>query len=143
MVTYILLGTILVLITFVVLLVLRDRKNTKRLEDQKKEFESKRAEIRQDAKKRSGAVQWGNSIENLVPFMDVFPVPVEDVSFLGKPVDLIAFTDLKSKNKCAVHIIEVKSGSAFLNTHQKNIKHAIEQNRVHWHEVRVEGNSMK
>lgn len=106
-------------------------------------FEKERGSIRADAKKRSGAVQWGKTIEHFVPFMDDFPVPPEDCTFLGMPIDYVAFKDTGSKTKCSVHFVEVKSGNAFLMGKQKNIKKAIEEGRVHWHEIAVDGNNVK
>ena len=103
-------------------------------------FEKERGSIRADAKKRSGAVQWGLAIENFVPFMDEFPLRPEDVNFLGKPIDFIGYKNTGSKTKCEVHFIEVKSGNAFLLPKQKNIKKAIQEGRVFWHEVRVKAN---
>ena len=98
---------------------------------------------RKDGKQRSAAVQWGKSIEHFVPFMKDFPVPVEDVTFLGMPIDYVGFVNTGSKTKCEVHFIEVKSGSSFLMGKQKNIKKAIEEGRVYWHEMSVEGNFEK
>lgn len=120
------------------------RKKIKELQKTIKEievnFEKERGSIRADAKKRSGAVQWGLAIENFVPFMDEFPLRPEDVNFLGKPIDFIGYKNTGSKTKCEVHFIEVKSGNAFLLPKQKNIKKAIEEGRVYWHEVRVKAN---
>jgi predicted Holliday junction resolvase-like endonuclease len=118
----------------------RFKKKVRLLQEQ---FEKERAEIRRDAKKRSGAVQWGKTIEHFVPFMSGFPVPPEDCTFLGMPIDYVAFKDTGSKTKCSVHFVEVKSGSAFLMGKQKNIKKAIEEGRVHWHEITVDGNTVK
>jgi predicted Holliday junction resolvase-like endonuclease len=118
----------------------RFKKKVRLLQEQ---FEKERAEIRRDAKKRSGAVQWGKTIEHFVPFMPGFPVPPEDCTFLGMPIDYVAFKDTGSKTKCSVHFVEVKSGSAFLMGKQKNIKKAIEEGRVHWHEITVDGNTVK
>ncbi len=109
----------------------------------KLEFENQKAIIRRDAKKRSGAVQWGKTIEHFVPFMSEFPVPPEDCTFLGMPIDYVGFTNTSSKTKCSVHFVEVKSGSSFLMGKQKNIKKAIEEGRVHWHEISVDGNNVK
>lgn len=109
----------------------------------KKQFEKERGEIRRDAKKRSGAVQWGKTIEHFVPFMSDFPVPPEDCTFLGMPIDYVAFKDTGSKTKCSVHFVEVKSGNAFLMGKQKNIKKAIKDGRVFWHEIAVDGNNVK
>lgn len=122
------------------LLYLRIKQLKQELVEVKEEFEKERAEIRRDAKKRSGAVQWGLAIENFVPFMDEFPLRPEDVNFLGKPIDFIGYTNTESKTKCEVHFIEVKSGNAFLLPKQRNIKKAIEEGRVYWHEVRVKAN---
>lgn len=95
---------------------------------------------RKDSKFRSSAVNWGKSIEHFVPFMTKFPVPPEDVVFLGMPIDYVGFTDTGSKTKCEVHFIEVKSGNSILMGKQRNIKKAIQEGRVHWHEIAVDGN---
>ena len=95
--------------------------------------------IREDAYQRSRAVSFGKTIEHYVPFMKEFPVEPKDVQFFGKPIDYIAFANRGSKKKCSLHFIEVKSGNSNLNGHQKNIKTAILEGRVHWHEFNVDG----
>lgn len=118
----------------------------KRLEDiivnKEVELLEEVAKARKDSKFRSSAANWGTSIENFVPFMDNFPIPPEDVNFLGKPVDYVGFTGTESTENCEVHFIEVKSGKAFLSQKQKNIKKAIQEGRVKWHEVRVKSNKV-
>ena len=54
-------------------------------------FNIERAKIRKDAKFRSSAVNWGKTIEHFVPFMEKFPIPPEDVVFLGMPIDYVGF----------------------------------------------------
>ena len=102
------LGGITVLLSIICFLLARI------LNKQEARFVKEREKIKDNSKFRSSAVNWGKSIEHFVPFMDKFPVPVEDVHFLGQPVDLIAYTDTSSKTKCTIHFIEVKSGNAFL-----------------------------
>lgn len=140
---------ILVIIIIVVVAVLgtvihRLRNKIKRLRTEAttiaESFEKERVKIHENSKFRSAAANWGFTIENFVPFIDTFPIPSEDVNFLGKPIDFVGFTNTGSATKCEVHFIEVKSGSAFLSQKQKNIKKAIQEGRVKWHEVRVEGN---
>lgn len=114
-----------------------DRENLLELHQKEKE------EVRRDAKKRSGAVTWGKAIEHFVPFMEEFPVPPEDCVFIGMPIDYVAFKDTGSKTKCEVHFVEIKSGNAFMLAKQKNIKTAIEEGRVYFHEIGVEGNTIK
>ena len=107
------------------------------------DFKLERDKIRKDAKFRSSAVNWGKTIEHFVPFMDKFPIPPEDVVFLGMPIDYVGFSNTGSKTKCEVHFVEVKSGNSFLMGKQKNIKRAIEEGRVYWHEIGVESNRAK
>ena len=95
--------------------------------------------IREDAYQRSRAVSFGKTIEHYVPFMEDFPINPGDVRFFGNPIDYIAFTDMGSKKKCAIHFVEVKSGKSQLNNRQKNIKNAILEGKVHWHEYNVDG----
>ena len=71
--------------------------------------------------------------------MENFPVDPKEVQFFGKPIDYIAFVNRWSKTKCSVHFIEVKSGNSQVNDHQKNIKKAVLDGRVHWHEHTVDG----
>ena len=59
------------------------------------------------------------------------------------PIDYVAFCDTRSKTKCSIHFVEVKSGSSFLMSKQKNIKKAIQEGRVFWHEVSVGGNNIE
>ena len=50
-------------------------------------------------------------------------------------IDIIALKD------SVLHFVEVKSGNAFLMDKQKNIKTAILEKRVHWHEISIAGNT--
>jgi len=99
-----------------------------------------KAKVKKDSTFRSSAVNWGKTIEHFVPFMTKFPIPAEDVVFLGMPIDYVGFTDTDSKTKCEVHFVEVKSGNAALMSKQRNIKKAIQEGRVHWHEIAVDAN---
>lgn len=112
-------------------------------EEFKEELKREVAKARHEGKQRSAAVQWGKTIEHFVPFVEDFPIPAEDVVFLGMPIDYVGFTNTASKTECEVHFIEVKSGSSFLMDKQKNIKKAIQEGRVYWHEISVEGNFEK
>lgn len=112
-------------------------------EEHEEELRREIAKARHEGKQRSAAVQWGKTIEHFVPFIEEFPIPAEDVVFLGMPIDYVGFTNTGSKTKCEVHFVEVKSGSSFLMGKQKNIKKAIQEGRVYWHEISVEGNFEK
>jgi predicted Holliday junction resolvase-like endonuclease len=102
-------------------------------------LEKKEREIREDAFSRSRAVSFGKTIEKFVPFLENFPADPRDSMFLGKPIDYICFVDRNSKTKSVVKFVEIKSGKSNLNTHQQNIKEAILNKRVEWHEMNVDG----
>jgi len=116
-------------------------KTKKYIQVQESNFNIERTKIRKDAQFRSSAVNWGLTIENFAPFLDQFPLKPEDVTFLGKPIDFVGYQDTDSPTECSVHFVEVKSGRSQLLKHQRNIKKAIQAGRVHWHEVRVAGNT--
>jgi predicted Holliday junction resolvase-like endonuclease len=134
----------LLVIAVLVSLVNMSKAEIKRLEDiivnKEVELLEEVAKARKDSKFRSSAANWGKTIEHFVPFMTKFPIPPEDVVFLGMPIDYVGFTDTGSKTKCTVHFLEVKSGSAFLSDKQKNIKTAIKEGRVKFHEITVDHN---
>ncbi len=136
-------ASIVILLVAVLFLGLSLLKAKQQVRDIQEDFKLERDKIRKDAKFRSSAVNWGKTIEHFVPFMEKFPVPPEDVVFLGMPIDYVGFSNTTSKTKCEVHFVEVKSGSSFLMGKQKNIKKAIEEGRVYWHEIAVEGNAVK
>lgn len=102
-------------------------------------LEIKEKQIKDEAFSRSRAVMFGKTIEKFVPFLKDFPADPRDSIFLGKPIDYICFTNRGSKKKSVVQFVEVKSGKSGLNNHQQNIKEAIINGRVEWHEVQVEG----
>jgi predicted Holliday junction resolvase-like endonuclease len=133
-----------VLIVLIIAVVWNFKSQLEKLKEQhEEELRREITKARKDGKQRSAAVQWGKTIEHFVPFMEEFPIPAEDVVFLGMPIDYVGFTNTGSKTKCEVHFVEVKSGSSFLMGKQKNIKKAIQEGRVYWHEVSVDGNFEK
>jgi len=136
--------TVLLVIGVLIYLVLELNTEVKDLQKKLEEKDAnhiiEKAKVKKDSTFRSSAVNWGKTIEHFVPFMTTFPIPPEDVVFLGMPIDYVGFTNTESKTECEVHFIEVKSGNAFLMGKQKNIKKAIEEGRVFWHEIAVESN---
>lgn len=106
--------------------------------DKEDEFDRREKLIRQDAIKRSKSVTLGKTIEHFAPFFKDFPVDAEDVTFLGMPIDYVGFTNTNSKLKSEVHFIEIKSGKSQLSRKQQNIKEAIINGRVYFHEMSID-----
>lgn len=94
---------------------------------------------RNDAVKRSRAVIGGQVTEQLAPLFPDFPARYDEVKFLGKPVDFIAFKGLEESaegtGKCYVDevlFIEVKTGNSALSTRERAIKQAVDEGRVRY-----------
>ena len=118
---------IFVIILLVLLLIIQQISISRRLK-----------KVRQDAVKRSGAVKGGQLAEQLAPFLPNFPCNPADAHFLGQPIDYIAFPGLSDNGQAdEVLLIEVKTGSAQLNSHEKGIKEAVRTGRIRYVEYRI------
>lgn len=82
------------------------------------------------AQKTTKAVNIGKNLERALPTIKDFKWIVPDSKFLGDPIDLLVFNGLSSGNVDSLSFVEVKSGAARLNAHQKSIRDAIEDHKV-------------
>ena len=71
--------------------------------------------------------------------MEDFRWSLPDCRFLGDPIDLLTFNGLSENKIESVSFIEVKSGRARLNPHQKQVKEAVEDNRVRYKVFQIDG----
>ena len=101
------------------------RKRNARLEKNKK-LTSEKATI------TTRSVNIGKTLEKILPIMEDFKWQLPDCRFLGDPIDLLTFNGLSVNNIDSISFIEVKSGKARLNKHQKLVKEAVEDNRVRY-----------
>jgi predicted Holliday junction resolvase-like endonuclease len=92
--------------------------------EKRKKLATEKAEI------TTKAVNVGKSLEKALPTMKDFKWIVPDSKFLGDPIDLMVFNGLSIGNVNSLSFVEVKSGNARLNQHQKSIRDAIEDRRV-------------
>tara|TARA_B100000427_G_C15233729_1_gene474534 strand:- start:47 stop:403 length:357 start_codon:yes stop_codon:yes gene_type:complete len=84
------------------------------------------------SQKKSSEVRLGHISETLAPFLDQFEFDPENCTFLGKPIDYIAFEEE------AITIIEIKSGKAQLTKKQRQVRDLIKDGKVYWKEIRVD-----
>jgi len=82
----------------------------------------------------SKAVNIGKNLEKILPTLKEFTWELPDCRFLGDPLDMITFNGLSVNRVHSISFIEVKSGAARLNSHQKMIKDAIEDKKVSYRE---------
>lgn len=88
------------------------------------------------AQTTSKAVNAGKLLEKVFPTMKDFEWELSDCRFLGEPIDLVIFHGLTAGKVDSIRFLEVKSGKAKLNDHQKSIKEAIEGNKIKFEEYK-------
>lgn len=93
---------------------------------------------RQNAIQKSRAVLSGFFSEQLAPYLPDFPYSPSEVRFLGKPIDFLVFKGMDNKRIDEVVFVEVKSGKAKINNHEKNLKETIRKKKVKWEEYRID-----
>lgn len=82
--------------------------------------------------KISGDVKLGQKLEQLLPFLDSFPYPDDEIRGLFNPIDLIVFRDDE------VVFVEIKSGVAQLSDKQRKIRDNIKAGRVRFEVHRID-----
>lgn len=100
----------------------------------KKELQDKEADLKKIThQKKSSEVRTGQIAEQMAPFLDGFPYNPKQSSFLGNPIDFIAFDDN------GVHFVEIKSGKSRLTSAQRKIRDQINSGMVTFEVYRIKG----
>ena len=112
--------------------------------------ESKRLELLEELKERSAdllerqkkattrsekgaiAVGIGLIIEKILPAHKNFDLIPADCRFLAEPIDMIVFDGVSENKIKKITFMDIKTGGAVLNTHQKQIRDAIKDHDVSW-----------
>jgi predicted Holliday junction resolvase-like endonuclease len=102
-----------------------------------KEWEVKLPKIIEDRVKKSREVLGGQFSEQLAPFLPDFPFSPTEARFMGKPIDFIIFKGMDEKDIQEVVFVEVKSGKARVNAHERKLREVIKAGKVSWYEYRV------
>lgn len=113
-----------------------------RRDDYELELKSRRADLRKRKKLASEraiitteAVSVGKMVEHLVPILEGFEYNPADCRTLFDPIDLLVFNGLTSSKVDLLAFMEIKTGNARLNKHQRLIRDAIRDGRVFYEEV--------
>jgi predicted Holliday junction resolvase-like endonuclease len=85
------------------------------------------------SQKKSSEVRTGFIIEKAAPFLDVFKYDPQNAHFMGAPIDYIVFNDDE------IIFMDVKSGNAQLNKRQRDIRDLVNNKKVRWETIRVDG----
>ena len=82
------------------------------------------------AEKKAIEVGFGKTMEKIIHLHKDFSFPLEDCRFLAEPLDLIIFNGSSKNNVDHITFMEIKTGAARLNPHQRMIRDAIKDHNV-------------
>ena len=82
------------------------------------------------AEKKAIEVGYGKTMEKIIHLHKDFNFPLDDCRFLAEPLDLIVFNGSSKNNVDHITFMEIKTGAARLNTHQRMIRDAIQDHKV-------------
>lgn len=100
------------------------------LETRNGELAKKKKLATEVAERTTTAVNIGKHLERALPTLKGFKWVVPDSKFLSDPIDLLVFNGLSNGKVDSLSFVEVKSGKAKLNSHQKSIRDAIGDHKV-------------
>ena len=85
-----------------------------------------------NSEKTAIAVGIGKIIEKILPVHKNFDLVPADCRFLAEPIDMIVFDGVSENKIKNITFMDVKTGGATLNTHQKQIRDAVLDHDVSW-----------
>jgi len=84
------------------------------------------------SEKTAIAVGIGKIIEKILPAHKNFDLIPADCRFLAEPIDMIVFDGVSENKIDKITFMDVKTGGAVLNKHQRQIRDAITDHNVKW-----------
>lgn len=102
----------------------------KELDEKISQLQKRQVMADEGAEKKAIEVGIGKIIEKVLPAYKNFNIQLADCRFLSEPIDMIVFEgacDMKIKH---ITFMEVKTGKATLNTHQRQTRDAVEDHQV-------------
>lgn len=102
----------------------------KALDERKTDLARQIKQITERTAKTTAAVNIGKSLEKILPVAKDFKWVVPDTKVLGDPIDMLIFNGLSIGKVESLSFVEVKSGTARLNAHQKSIRDALADHKV-------------
>jgi len=99
---------------------------------QKKIVLLKKRQIMADegAEKKAIEVGIGKIIEKVLPAYKNFKMPLADCRFLSEPIDMIVFDGACDLKINQITFLDIKTGNAELNKHQRQIRDAVKDHQV-------------
>lgn len=104
----------------------------KEIDDRISDLIERQKRARTKSEKTAIAVGIGKIIEKILPVHKNFNLITSDCRFIAEPIDMIVFDGLSENKIKQITFMDVKTGHASLNTHQKRIRDAIQDHNVKW-----------
>ena len=82
------------------------------------------------AEKKAIEVGFGKTMEKIIHLHKDFNIPIDDCRFLAEPLDVIVFNGSSKNSVNHITFMEIKTGDAKLNKHQRMIRDAIQDHNV-------------
>ena len=82
------------------------------------------------AEKKAIEVGVGKIIEKVLPAYKNFNMPLADCRFLSEPIDMIVFEGASENKIKHITFMDIKTGNAALNKHQRQIRDAVKDHDV-------------
>jgi len=80
--------------------------------------------------KKAIEVGVGKIIEKVLPAYKNFNMELSDCRFLSEPIDMIVFNGASQMNVEHITFMDIKTGNARLNTHQRQVRDAILDHQI-------------
>jgi predicted Holliday junction resolvase-like endonuclease len=97
------------------------------------DLRERRRRAHEVAEKQTIDVNLGKILEKIAPVMGGFDYSPRDCRGLFDPIDYSVFSGLSAHKKVdALIFLDVKTGGAGLNPHQRQIRSAVEAGKVEW-----------
>lgn len=98
-----------------------------------KEIRENRKKISLKSEVSTTAINIGFISERIAPLMKDFRFDRNDCRSLFDPIDYIIFEGLnKRRSVSKILFVEIKTGKAWLNDHQKDVRSLVERKQVSW-----------
>ncbi len=102
------------------------------LKDRATDLLEKQKRATTKSEKTAVAVGIGKIIEKIFPAHKNFDLIPSDCRFLAEPIDMIIFDGVSENKVDKITFMDVKTGGATLNKHQRQIRDAINDHNVKW-----------
>ncbi len=95
-------------------------------------------ELIEKSRKIKEKINYGLIAEKLYPLITNKIEDIEDLRFIGSPIDYIEFNGLSENKPVTIKFIEIKTGNSKLTEREERIKEAVENKRVEWNEIKID-----